>query len=194
MPQHITVLEYDRAWPLKYEKEKEKITAILKENCAGIWHIGSTAVPGLSTKPILDILCAVQSLEAVDALSEDFARIGYEYLGEFGIPGRRYLRKGGDERTHQIHIFQADDQHNIRRHLAVRDYLRSHEAARAAYAELKKKLAQRFPYDIEGYCDGKEEFVRRMEALALDWYSCASHDCPDSASHDCPDSALQPPG
>lgn len=194
MPQHITVLEYDRAWPLKYEKEKEKITAILKENCAGIWHIGSTAVPGLSTKPILDILCAVQSLETVDALSEDFARIGYEYLGEFGIPGRRYLRKGGDERTHQIHIFQADDQHNIRRHLAVRDYLRSHEAARAAYAELKKKLAQRYPYDIEGYCDGKEEFVRRMEALALDWYSCASHDCPDSASHDCPDSAPQPPG
>ena len=194
MPQHITVLEYDRAWPLKYEKEKEKITAILKENCAGIWHIGSTAVPGLSAKPILDILYAVQSLEAVDALSEDFARIGYEYLGEFGIPGRRYLRKGGDERTHQIHIFQADDQHNIRRHLAVRDYLRSHEAARAAYAELKKKLAQRFPYDIEGYCDGKEEFVRRMEALALDWYSCASHDCPDSASHDCPDSAPQPPG
>lgn len=186
MPQHITVLEYDRAWPLKYEKEKEKITAILKENCAGIWHIGSTAVPGLAAKPILDILCAVQSLEAVDALSEDFARLGYEYLGEFGIPGRRYLRKGGDERTHQIHIFQADDQHNIRRHLAVRDYLRSHEAARAAYAELKKKLAQRFPYDIEGYCDGKEEFVQRMEALALDWYGCASHDCPDSAP--------QPPG
>ncbi len=181
MPQHIIVLEYDRAWPLKYEKEKEKITAILRESCAGIWHIGSTAVPGLAAKPILDILCAVQSLKDVDALSEGFTRIGYEYLGEFGIPGRRYLRKGGDERTHQIHIFQANDQHNIRRHLAVRDYLRSHETARAAYAELKKKLAQRFPYDIESYCDGKEEFVRRMEALALDWYSCASHDCPDSA-------------
>ena len=141
MPQHITVLEYDRAWPLKYEKEKEKITAILKENCAGIWHIGSTAVPGLAAKPILDILCAVQSLEAVDALSEDFARIGYEYLGEFGIPGRRYLRKGGDERTHQMHIFQCDNRDNIERHLAFRSYLRKHADAREAYAGLKKNLA-----------------------------------------------------
>ena len=110
MPQHITVVEYSPQWPLKYEREKEKIMAILKENCTAIYHIGSTSVPGLAAKPIIDII-----LERVDAVSADFSEIGYEYLGEFGISGRRYLRKGGDE--------------------------------------LKRSLAKRFPYDINGYCD-----------------------------------------
>lgn len=65
------------------------------------------------------------------------ARPGYEYLGEFGIAGRRYLRKGGDERTHQLHIFAAEDKRNILRHIAVRDYLRRHKEAREEYAALK---------------------------------------------------------
>ena len=127
-------------------------------------------MPRLAAKPIIDIMAAVRSLEQADAAAEKFSRIGYEYLGEFGIPGRRYLRKGGDERTHQIHIFQADDRKNIERHLAFRDYLRTHEEERREYAALKKELARRFPYDIDGYCDGKEEFVRAMEKQALSQY------------------------
>ena len=182
----IEVVDYRPEWEKMFQEEAKKIQKILGKNCIAIYHIGSTSVKGLAAKPIIDIMPVVRDISLVDAHDPEFRALGYDCRGEFGIPGRRYLRKGGDERTHQIHIFQADDQHNIRRHLAVRDYLRSHEAARAAYAELKKKLAQRFPYDIEGYCDGKEEFVQRMEALALDWYSCASHDCPDSAP--------QPPG
>lgn len=167
MPQHITVLDYNPEWPLKYEEEKEKITAILKENGMAIYHIGSTSVPGLAAKPIIDIMAVVRNLEEVDAVSENFSQIGYEYLGEFGIAGRRYLRKGGEERTHQIHIFHVDDWNNIRRHLAFRDYMRTHEKEREDYAKLKKELAQCFPYDIGGYCDGKEEFVRNMEKQAL---------------------------
>lgn len=170
MPQHIIVSEYDPAWPLKYETEKEKIEAILEHNCIALYHIGSTSVPGLAAKPIIDIMAAVRSLEQADAAAEKFSRIGYEYLGEFGIPGRRYLRKGGDERTHQIHIFQADDRKNIERHLAFRDYLRTHEEECREYAALKKELARRFPYDIDGYCDGKEKFVRTMEKQALSQY------------------------
>ena len=170
MPQHIIVSEYDPAWPLKYETEKEKIEAILEHNCIALYHIGSTAVPGLAAKPIIDIMAAVRSLEQADAAAEKFSRIGYEYLGEFGRPGRRYLRKGGDERTHQIHIFQADDRKNIERHLAFRDYLRTHEEECREYAALKKELARRFPYDIDGYCDGKEKFVRTMEKQALSQY------------------------
>ena len=99
----------------------------------------------------------------------DFEALGYEYLGEFGIPGRRYLRKGGDERTHQMHIFASDDVHAIARHLAVRDYLRAHPARAAAYGALKLELAARFPYDIDGYCDGKDAFVGALERDALEW-------------------------
>lgn len=170
MPQHITVVNYDPEWPSKYVRERDYITEILKENCISIYHIGSTSVPGLAAKPIIDIMAVVRSLEKVDTVAEKFSEIGYEYLGEFGITGRRYLRKGGDERTHQIHIFQADDWNNIGRHLAFRDYMRTHEKERNEYAKIKKNLAQKFPYDIDGYCDGKENFVREMESRALAQY------------------------
>ena len=121
MPQHITVLDYDPEWPLKYNKERDHIIEILKDNCLSIYHIGSTSVPGLAAKPIIDIMVVVRSLAQADLAAEKFSDLGYEYLGEFGIAGRRYLRKGGDERTHQLHIFQADDWKNIQRHLAFRD-------------------------------------------------------------------------
>ena len=170
MAQHVTVSDYRAEWPRLYEEERARIAAILQDNGLSIYHIGSTSVPGLAAKPIIDILAVVRSLEAVDAAAQQFAGIGYEYMGEFGIAGRRYLRKGGDERTHQIHIFQADDWDNIGRHLAFREYMRAHAAAREEYAALKKALAQKFPYDIEGYCDGKERFVREMEQRALAWY------------------------
>lgn len=170
MPQHITVLEYDPRWKQDYQEERKKIAAILKENALAIYHIGSTSVSGLAAKPIIDILAAVRSLEEVDSVADSFSAIGYEFLGEFGIAGRRYLRKGGDERTHQIHIFQADDWNNIGRHLAFRQYLATHEREREEYAKLKQELARQFPYDIDGYCDGKEAFVLAVEAQALACY------------------------
>ena len=152
---------------MKYERERKAIAEILDGNGISIYHIGSTSVPGLAAKPIIDMMAVVRSLEKVDDARGKFSELGYEYLGEFGIAGRRYFRKGGDERTHQIHIFQADDWNNIERHLAFRDYMRTHEKERAEYAKIKTALAQRFPYDIDGYCDGKDAFVREMEKRAL---------------------------
>ena len=167
MPQHVVVVDYDPAWPEMYAAEAARLRRALGENCVSIHHIGSTAVPGLAAKPIIDMLPVVRSLEAVDRAADALARLGYECLGEFGIPGRRYLRKGGDERTHQVHIFAEADEANIRRHIAFRDHLRAHEADRDAYARLKRALAQAYPYDIEAYCDGKATFVRALERRAL---------------------------
>ena len=167
MSQHITVIEYSPLWKNKYKEESLLIRNILADNCIAIYHIGSTSVEGLAAKPIIDIMAVVRSLEIVDTVAEKFSDIGYEYLGEFGIEGRRYLRKGGDERTHQIHIFQADDWNNIGRHLAFRDYMRTHEKEREEYAKIKIKKAKKYPYDIDGYCDGKENFVREMEEIAI---------------------------
>ena len=170
MAQHVTVSAPCAQWPTQYAREREAIAAILGDNAIALYHIGSTAVPGLAAKPIIDIMAAVRSLSAVDEAAQAFARIGYASLGEFGIAGRRYLRKGGDERTHQLHIFQADDWGNIGRHLAFRDYMRAHGEERAAYAALKIALAERFPEDIEAYCDGKAAFVRERERRALAWF------------------------
>ncbi len=166
MAQHVVVTEYNPIWPEMFEIEANYIQKILGDNCVAIHHIGSTAVPGLAAKPIIDIMPVVKSLEEVDMVVARFEKIGYEYLGEYGITGRRYLRKGGDERTHQIHIFAYDDTVNIERHIAFRDYLRTHLKEREEYAHLKKALAERYPYNIDGYCNGKESFVRRIEAIA----------------------------
>ena len=167
MSQHIIVTDYDPSWREKFEEESLLIRDILADNCIAVYHIGSTSVPGLAAKPVIDIMAVVRSLEKTDEAAEKFAETGYEYCGEFGIAGRRYLRKGGDERTHQLHIFAAEDKQNIQRHIAVRDYLRRHKEAREEYAALKKRLAKLYPYDIEGYCDGKDAFVKRMEKQAL---------------------------
>ena len=170
MPQHVIVKEYNENYPLLYEKEKELIIPILNTNLVDIYHIGSTAVKNLKSKPIIDIMIVVSSLLEVDVKKEKFRKIGYEYLGEFGIKGRRYLRKGGTNRTHQIHIFQKDDINNITRHLAFKEYLIKHEDVAKEYGELKEKLAKLYPYDIESYCDGKDEFIKRIEKEALKEY------------------------
>ena len=167
MSQHITVIEYSPLWKNKYKEESLLIRNILADNCIAIYHIGSSSVEGLAAKPIIDIMAVVRSLEIVDTVAEKFSDIGYEYLGEFGIEGRRYLRKGGDERTHQIHIFQADDWNNIGRDVAFGAYMATDEKEREEYAKIKIELAKKYPYDIDGYCDGKENFVREMEKIAI---------------------------
>lgn len=167
MAQHIIVTEYNPLWADMFETEAAKITAVLGKNCSAVHHIGSTAAAGLAAKPIIDIMSIVYRLEDVDKVAPEFEKIGYEYMGEFGISGRRYLRKGGDERTHQIHIFSVKSEYDIERHLAVRDYLRSQPTVCEQYSGLKKELANKYPYDIEGYCDGKEEFVKQLEREAL---------------------------
>lgn len=169
MAQHIIVEKYNPNWKKMYEAEAKLILNILKDNCIAIYHIGSTAVENLAAKPIIDIMPVVKSLEEVDQKAELFMQIGYEYLGEFGIKNRRYLRKGGDHRTHQIHIFTQNDLENINRHLALRDYLRVHLDIAKEYGQLKSELALKYPYDIEKYCDGKDEFVKKIEKEALIW-------------------------
>ncbi len=166
MAQQVQVTDYNPAWPALFIQEADRLRQVLGPNCAVIYHIGSTAVPGLAAKPIIDIMPVVRDLAAVDTKQADLAALGYEYMGEFGIPGRRYLRKGGDLRTCQVHIFAQGDRANIQRHLKFRDYLRTHPEACTAYAQLKRRLAAQFPADIAGYCAGKAAFVQALEAKA----------------------------
>lgn len=166
----VIVVDYHTEWPKLFEKESQKLAAIFKDELVDIHHIGSTSVEGLAAKPIIDILPVVKSIENVDALTVKMNEIGYEVLGEFGIAGRRYFRKGENLRTHQIHVFQEDNHYVITRHLAVRDYLRVHSEKSKLYGDLKKKLANAFPDDIECYIDGKNLFVKALEEEALSWY------------------------
>jgi GrpB-like predicted nucleotidyltransferase (UPF0157 family) len=170
MPQHIVVVEYRPEWKQMYDIEASAINQILGIELVEIYHIGSTSVTGLKAKPIIDIMAVVKDITSVDRLNSEFEKIGYECMGELGIPGRRYFRKGGDNRTHQVHIFEVSNEKDIERHLAVRDYLRAHDDVAKKYGDLKSRLALLFPYDIDGYSDGKEDFVKHMEQEALSWY------------------------
>ena len=157
MARKIEVVDYRPEWETMFKEESRKIKKILGKNCAGIYHIGSTSVKNMPAKPIIDIMPVVKDLSLVDAHNKEFEALGYECRGEFGIPGRRFYAKGGDNRTHHIHIFELGNEKDTLRHIAVRDYLSSHPDTAAEYAALKKKLAEEFPYDNDGYCDGKEE-------------------------------------
>ncbi len=154
----IRVVPYDPFWEVEYENESQKIKNILKDILVEVYHIGSTAVKGLAAKSIIDIMPVVTNISLVDKHNKEFVAIGYECMGEFGIEGRRYFRKGGDNRTHQIHIFEQSNHKDINRHIAVRDFLRTHPDIALEYGELKMELAYRFSEDIEGYCTGKDAF------------------------------------
>lgn len=168
-PIEVVVVDYDPAWAEEYAQEARRVEAILGDLAVRLFHIGSTSVPGLKAKPIIDIMPVVTDIARLDSYNDRLAEIGYEGMGEFGIPDRRYFRKGGTgtRRTHQMHAFQYDDTHNILRHLAFRDYLRARADVRDAYAELKSRLARQHPHDIGAYCDGKDGFVKQGEREAL---------------------------
>ena len=135
-----------------------------------IHHIGSTSIPGIHAKPIIDMLANSSELSQIDARSEGMRAIGYEAMGEFGIDGRRYYRRDNTAgvRTEQVHAFAEQSPH-ILRHLAFRDFLRSHPDIALEYSQLKQRLAAAHPFDIEAYMDGKDAFIRQTQERALEW-------------------------
>jgi len=150
--------------------EAGKIRDALGPALNALHHIGSTAIPGIYAKPIIDMLADVTSLEAVELRLREMQALGYESMGEFGIPGRRYFRKmdASGTRTHQIHAF-VQQSPDLARHLAFRDYLRAHPDTAQAYSELKRSLVESCNGDMEAYMDGTDGFIKEAERKALCW-------------------------
>ena len=121
----LTVVDYDEMWPALFESERTLLQMTLGKVISRIHHIGSTSVPGLSAKPVIDILIEVANLEELDSLNQAMEGVGYTVRGENGILNRRYFTKGGNQRSHHIHAFATGDAQIIK-HLAFRDYLIKH--------------------------------------------------------------------
>ena len=166
----IRVVSHDPNWSGSFAEEARRIGDALSVVVVRIHHIGSTAVPGTKAKPIIDVLMEVTSVAALDEKVALMETLGYEAMGECGIPGRRYYRRNDSAgtRTHQIHAFAAEAA-DVARHLAFRDYLRAHPSVARDYGELKERLAAEHPRDIEAYMDGKDAFVKEHEARAMLW-------------------------
>jgi GrpB-like predicted nucleotidyltransferase (UPF0157 family) len=168
----VEVVPYTSNWQEAFEVESKSVADALGENVVTIHHIGSTAIPSIYAKPIIDLLVEVKDIIKVDELSSAMESLGYEVMGEFGIPGRRFFRKDNQEnvRTHHVHTFGiASDQ--VERHLAFRDYMLAHPEDAQKYSELKRELARKYPENINKYMDGKDGFIKEIDKKAAQWHT-----------------------
>lgn len=165
-----TFAEASPDWPAAFAREAAVLRDLLGGELVAVHHVGSTAVPGLAAKPIIDLLPLVRSLTAVDARAPQFRAAGYLVRGEFGLPGRRYFTRDRDGfRTHNVHVYRYDDP-GVERHLAFCAYLRHDEAARREYEAVKRAAYARHPADIEAYNAAKDAWVKQAERRAVEWY------------------------
>jgi len=169
MIRRIEVIPHDPNWSKLFQTEADNLTAVLGQEILAIHHIGSTAIPGIHAKPIVDILVEVRDIKRIDKFNAEMIEQRYRPKGEFGIPDRRFFIKGDDaQRTHHVHAFQAGNP-EIERHLNFRDYLIAHPEEAQAYSRLKQELALKFPEDIESYMESKSGFIKEVDKKAKTW-------------------------
>ena len=162
--------EYSAAWPTAFAQEAKGLQALLGDELVVIHHIGSTSVPSLAAKPIIDLLPLVYDINRIDHYQPSMIAAGYQAWGENELPGRRYFTKDADGvRTHNVHIY-AFDHPEVMRHLAFRDYLRVHPAACTEYVAVKRLAYAQHPADIIAYNNAKDRWIKTTEQVALAWY------------------------
>ncbi|MGG2014187.1 GrpB family protein [Bacillus sp. S10(2024)] len=164
----VEVVPYENHWAEKFQKEAKRLKEAMPEHVK-VHHIGSTSVPGLAAKPIIDMIMEVTNIDKVDSWNDIFQKLGYTSKGENGISGRRFYIHGTEEkRSYHLHVYETGNQEIIR-HLSFRDYMMVHCEEAEAYATLKQELAKQFSCDIERYIEGKDAFVREREQRAIEW-------------------------
>jgi GrpB-like predicted nucleotidyltransferase (UPF0157 family) len=153
-----------------FDVEARRWRDLLGDLLVKVHHIGSTSVPGLVAKPVIDLVPEVRDITQVDAYTGQIEESGYRAWGEYGLPGRRFFTKdAGEFRTHNIHVYETGDR-EIVRHVAFCAYLRNHAGARRAYEALKRIAYAKHPADIDAYCHFKNAWIKRVEGLAVAWY------------------------
>lgn len=164
----VVVVEYDPHWPDLFTEEAAGLRQAFGASLTRLEHIGSTAVPGLAAKPIVDIQAVVQSVSDVEAAVPALSALGWEQ-GLFNLDAKRHLyfkkQDAYGTRTHQLHVYEPDHP-AAAAHLLFRDYLRVHSDEAERYGELKRRLAQQHRYDGLAYCDAKTVFVQAVVAKA----------------------------
>ncbi len=168
-PGSIIVVNYDPIWPVLFQKLKDALERNIRDLPVEIEHIGSTSVPGLAAKPILDINIIIPNRDLLPTIIGRLAELGYEHNGDQGILGREAFKRTSTQvpftepfqnwMRHHLYVC-AEDARELKRQLFFRDYLRSHPAKRDAYAELKFKLVIQFRNEREKYTDAKSSFIQ----------------------------------
>ncbi len=164
----VHLVSYDPNWPQLYRQESERLRALAPFIfILAIEHFGSTAVPAMAAKPIVDILVGVKDLPAAPGEIQKFEQAGYEYLGEAGVPGRLYFRKRGIQNFNLAVV--AFDGHHWKDNLLLRDYLRSDRAAAADYEREKRRAIADGATMLLAYSQAKGDCISRLLARARAW-------------------------
>jgi GrpB-like predicted nucleotidyltransferase (UPF0157 family) len=162
----VTVVEYDAAWREEFEAEKNRLLRSLSGIVDEIEHIGSTAVPGLASKPIIDMIAAVHELKAYTLVVKPLETMGYEFMPERVFADRVFFPKGTHEcRTHHLSLVVKNSSGWLEP-IRLREYLRNNASERERYQELKLKLAAVYPYERAQYTDAKSEIIGQLQAKA----------------------------
>ena len=175
MARVIEVVEYDPGWIAAFEKEAAILNTVFGQRVVEVHHIGSTSVPDLAAKPIIDILIVLDHTDDINSFDRAMEDAGYRVRGECldapvpGTPGRFYFTKETNGvRSHHVHVY-AKDHWEISDKLAFRDYLRAHPTTAAAYGELKQRIAVQHRFDNLGYMHAKDGFVKSTLLDARRW-------------------------
>lgn len=166
----IEIIPSDPRWQLLFAVAERELQMALAPYVLDVEHIGSTAVPGLAAKPVIDIQVGVRSLDDSVEMVSAVESLGYEYVPEFEdeFPDRRYFRRWVDgRRSHQVHLVERSNREWWDRHVRFRDWLRAHDEDRDRYAELKLNLAVAYRDDRRGYTHAKSDFIRAIEARSI---------------------------
>ena len=160
---NIVVVPYDEKWKLSFEQIAGELSAVLDDLALSIEHVGSTSVPGLAAKPIIDIDVVIEDESKLQAVIGALAKIGYQYEGNLGIPGREAFGYEGKTHLMEHHLYVCPkNSPELRRHLSFRDYLRGHPEAVKEYSRIKEEAARLFPHDIDGYINHKGTLIEKI--------------------------------
>ena len=172
----VIVVNHDPAWQAQFEELRQVLAVVLGDAATVIEHVGSTSVPGLAAKPILDINVVIESRAVLPLVIERLAAVGYEHEGDLDVPGREAFRPGDGTRPvvepartwarHHLYVCAQDNQ-ELARHLAFRDWLRTHDEDARSYGALKRELARVHRNDVNAYCEAKTDFVEGVLARAM---------------------------
>ena len=163
MNKHVIVQSYDESWKTDFIAIRDELDAALKDLALRIEHVGSTSVEGLSAKPIIDIDVVISDRSVLPEVVSALGSIGYSHEGDLGIPGREAFKYEGKDHLKKHHLYVcAQDSEELKRHLAFRDYLRSHPEAASEYGRIKEEGAALYPYDIDRYIEHKSPFIENV--------------------------------